>query len=487
MKATYCAVVLLALLALETAIGEQINPVLNYQGYLIDQQGYPYPDGDHNITFAIYDAEVDGNLLWSETQQLNTQRGLLYAYLGSVEPLPEGMFATAPLYLGITYEADPEFVPRHQLAASVYAFLADNSSRLQGYEASHFADSAAVTAAVDDHRSIADAHHSKTIDAAELTEGTLDPARLPQIDTDHLQDGGIATLDLADSVITGAKLATGAVQSEHLSASAFTGEQIADGSLTGADLADSTISGDKIAAGSIESEHLSQISFTGENIVDGSLHGIDLADGSVETLDIAPGAVTSYNIADGSITGDDIASNTITGVKITDGSIGTGDLGYSVVGTAQLVNNGVYGVDIADNSVTAADLLDEPGVAYNSSAFKAGVNSTIENWLTVTVSAPASGYIIAWFNCTTEITSGEIAQAGLADNSTSIGYYGETKITSTAMSTGANIGISVSHVFSVGAAGNVTIYANVRASASSSGPVDYTNGKLQAIFIPTGY
>lgn len=487
MKATNCAFVLLALLALETAIGEQINPVLNYQGYLIDEQGYPYPDGIHNISFAIYDVEAGGTPLWSETQQLDVERGLLYAYLGEVNAFPAGLFEAAPLYLGITYESDPEFEPRHQLAASVYTFFAANSAKLQGFEASHFADQGAIADAISAHGAVPDAHHTKTTDAAELTSGTLDPARLPQIESAQLQDGGVATEDLADDAVTSDKLAPGAVQSEHLSASAFTGEQITDGTLTGDDLADSTIGGDKIAAGSIEAEHLASTSFTGANIVDGSLYSADYADGSISTVDIGPGEVTSYNIADGSITGDDIAANSITGVKITDGSIGNADLGYSTIGTAQIMNGAVYGLDIADNSVTADDLMDEPGIAYTSSAVKFNISTTVQNWMSVTVSAPNSGYIVAWLSCTAEITSGEVAQAGISQNSSTIGDYGEARIVSSAISTGANITIATTTVIPVAAAGNVTVYANVRAAASSSGPVDYENGKLQAIFLTTGY
>ncbi|MFH2057095.1 MAG: hypothetical protein ABIJ61_14140, partial [bacterium] len=232
MKATNCAFVLLALLALETAIGEQINPVLNYQGYLIDQQGYPFPDGIHNLTFAIYEVDTGGEPLWSETQQLNVARGLLHAYLGIVEPFPDGMFENAPLYLGIAYESDPEFAPRQQLAASVYTFFAANSAKLQGFEASHFADETAIADAVADHSEIPDAHHTKTTDAGELISGTLDSERLPQVGSTQLQDGGVATEDLADDAVTSDKLAAGAVQNRHLSVAAFTGEQIADGSLT---------------------------------------------------------------------------------------------------------------------------------------------------------------------------------------------------------------------------------------------------------------
>jgi hypothetical protein len=229
------------------------------------------------------------------------------------------------------------------------------------------------------------------------------------------------------------------------------------------------------------------MSFTGENIVDGSLHSQDYADGSVEGIDISNGSVTSEDIANGSITGDDIATATISGVKIMDGSIGISDLGYNVVGTAQLVDNSVRSIDVENGSLTAEDIADEPGVAYTSSSYLTNVTNTIETWMSVTVSAPSSGYIMASFNCNAEVTSGEVAQAGICSTPGSMGSYGEAKISSTALSTMAGMAISVSDVFPVAGAGSVTLYANVRAAASSSGPVDFSNGRLQAIFLSTGY
>jgi hypothetical protein len=68
----------------------------------------------------------------------------------------------------------------------------------------------------------------------------------------------------------------------------------------------------------------------------------------------------------------------------------------------------------------------------------------------------------------------------------SIGTYGEGKIISTAAGTGANLTIMTAEVYPVGA-GDVVIYGNVRAALSSTGLVDFREGKLQAIYIPTGY
>lgn len=467
----------------------EINPVLNYQGYLSDSTGVPLPDSVLEITFGIYQDSLGGIPLWCETQSLEVKRGILHAYLGSVQSFPAGLFETYPLYLGIKSGNEPEFTPRHLLSSSVYAFLAANSKKLEGYPASHFVDSFGLQNAIGIHTADESAHHTKTTDASELTSGTLHSDRLPQngIDSLNVRDGGIATVDLADSAVTSAKIASGAITSEHLSVSAFTGDNITDGSLTAVDLADSTITGNKIAPATISSVHLSASSLTGDNIQDGSLTGADIADGSIGSVDITGNGITSFNIADGTITGDDIATATISGIKIIDGSIGSADLGYSIVGTAQIVDNAVRSIDVKDNSLTSADMLNEPGLDYVSSGWMVNVDTTVTNWMTLTIAAPSVGYVIAYLNCVAQISSGETAQAGISNSATILGSYGEAMIFSTALGTGANMTISVSEVFPVAAAGPVTIYANVRAAAISSGNVDFSQGRLQAIFIPTAY
>jgi uncharacterized protein YjbI with pentapeptide repeats len=527
-KSAAIALLALAIIVPSSSTLGAITPLLNYQGYLVDSLGYPYPDGTHNITFSIYSEAENGTPLWTETQSVALEKGLLHAYLGSVVPFGDDLFKTHPLYLGITYETNPEFSPRVQLAASVYSFLAANSDRLDGYPAEHFIDSTVMTEAIGDHSANPSAHHTKTTDASELTSGTLDPARLPEIsvDSNDIVDGSVTSADLADasvisskiandavgsdqldddavsnskvvngtltgakladSTITGDKIAAGAISSEHLSSTSFTGDNIADGSLTAVDLADSTITGDKIAAGAISAEHLSGVSLTGANIADGSLTGADIQDGTIYGIDIGYNDVTSYNIKDGTITGDDIASGTISGIKIIDGSIGNADMGYNSVGTAQLVDNSVRSVDVNNNSLESVDILDEPGVDDGYGYVIASVDTSIHNWVTVTINAPADGYVLVIFTCIAQITSGEIAEAGVSLDPNQFGSYGEAKIISTAAGTGANMTITTSDILPV-SAGNVVIYGNVRASLSSSGNVDFREGKLQALFITTRY
>ncbi|TFH64356.1 MAG: hypothetical protein E4G91_06065 [Candidatus Zixiibacteriota bacterium] len=303
----------------------------------------------------------------------------------------------------------------------------------------------------------------------------------------NIEDGTVTGVDLADSTVTGSKIAPGSIQSEHLSVSAFSGANIEDGSITTADLADSTVTGDKIAEGQIQAAHLAANSVDGSKVVDESITGAKIDDGSIGSNDIGGGVIVASHLADRTVNGAKVALNTLTGLNIQDGSLSTGDLGPSSVGTVQIMDNSVTTDDIEDNTITATDCEDEPGLAYTNASILSSVGTTITNWMSLTFSAPASGYIVVFFTCIANIANNEIAQTSISTSPSTFGIYGEARLVSSAASTGANMTISISDVIPVAGAGDVDIYANVRATAASAGPVDFYQGHLQAIFIRTAY
>jgi uncharacterized protein YjbI with pentapeptide repeats len=369
----------LALIGFAPVAKGAISPVLNYQGSLTDSTGVPYPDGLHSVMFSFYGDSIGGSPLWTETQTLEVKRGLVHAYLGSITPFPVEMFENQPLYLGIRFESEPEFSPRHLIGSSVHSFLARNSQMLEGFPASHFADSATLTTAIDSHNSDSSAHHPLRVDASEVVSGRLSADRLPvlAIDSTDMVNGGISTRNLADSAVTANKIASGAIHSEHLSLSALTGDNIADGTVTGVDLADSTVTGDKIATGAINNEHLSVSALTGGNIADGTVAGVDLADSTVTGDKIATGAIhnehlsisalTGGNIADGTITGVDVADSTITGAKIAAGQIRSAHLSTNSVTGANIVDESITGADIQNGSIGFNDIGSQQLTSYHLS------------------------------------------------------------------------------------------------------------------------
>ncbi len=65
MKILKVFVVVLTLMMGSSAAFANAPQVLNFQGQLNDSNGDPVTDGDYSIDFLIYDADRDGNLVWS--------------------------------------------------------------------------------------------------------------------------------------------------------------------------------------------------------------------------------------------------------------------------------------------------------------------------------------------------------------------------------------------------------------------------------------
>jgi len=103
----------------------QIPHLINYQGKLTDTNGNPVADGNHSVTFRIYDADAGGNLLWEETQSILIQKGLFSCLLGGVTNLD--LAFDKPYWLAIKVGSDAEMTPRQQITSSGYAIRAERA------------------------------------------------------------------------------------------------------------------------------------------------------------------------------------------------------------------------------------------------------------------------------------------------------------------------------------------------------------------------
>ena len=110
------AVILLA----GTAGATTIPMTMGYQGFLTDSTGVEFADGVYDFGFRIYDVEIGGAPLWTETQSLEVTAGVFSAVLGSVAPI--GIDFDAPLYLGFSVDGGAELDPRVPLTAVPYSF-----------------------------------------------------------------------------------------------------------------------------------------------------------------------------------------------------------------------------------------------------------------------------------------------------------------------------------------------------------------------------
>jgi len=122
-----------------TGSGQPVPNYLNYQGKLTDPStGQPIPDGNHNVTFRICDAETGGSTLWNDTYLVETKNGLFNQLLG---PIDASVFDDPDRWVEI--EVDGETISTRQrivsVAYAIRATSAGNADTLEGKPASEFA------------------------------------------------------------------------------------------------------------------------------------------------------------------------------------------------------------------------------------------------------------------------------------------------------------------------------------------------------------
>jgi len=144
------AVFLLLFLAL--ASKSEVPSTMNFQCRITDSAGDPVPDGNYSMTFRIYDDSLSGDALWSEGRLVSVGDGLLSVELGKVVPLLDTIFSSGNRWLGIQIGLEAEINPRTRLSKVPYS--------------SHSQISDIAISSLD-----------KTIDATDLTMGTLDTQR----------------------------------------------------------------------------------------------------------------------------------------------------------------------------------------------------------------------------------------------------------------------------------------------------------------------
>ncbi|PWB72423.1 hypothetical protein C3F09_06610 [candidate division GN15 bacterium] len=106
---------------------------INYQGRATDASGNPVPDGDYDVRFNIFDHPTAGSGLWGEiAPSIHTTGGLFTHMLGSINPLPDSIFAKYDsLYLRISFNGQV-LSPRVPLVSTGYAFRVNSVDGASG-------------------------------------------------------------------------------------------------------------------------------------------------------------------------------------------------------------------------------------------------------------------------------------------------------------------------------------------------------------------
>jgi hypothetical protein len=104
------------------------SSTLNFQGRLLSSTGSLVPDGSYNIEFKLYDDDIAGTNLWTETRSggsaVTIQNGYFSAYLGDVTPFGTSIPWDQELWLTMNVNGDGEMNPRFKLTSVPYSFRA---------------------------------------------------------------------------------------------------------------------------------------------------------------------------------------------------------------------------------------------------------------------------------------------------------------------------------------------------------------------------
>jgi len=136
MKCNRVLLVTLCVLLLAGTAAAEVPRLMNYQGVLTDAEGVP-TGGSHDLTFRIYAGRGPGaDVLWEESHEsIDISEGVFNVILGSIAPMPEDLFASQELWLGVTVDGSPELAPRTRITPVPWAMragVADVALRLAG-------------------------------------------------------------------------------------------------------------------------------------------------------------------------------------------------------------------------------------------------------------------------------------------------------------------------------------------------------------------
>ncbi|MEA2097437.1 MAG: hypothetical protein U9P73_12205, partial [Candidatus Cloacimonadota bacterium] len=126
MKKTFIVILLFISMYLWS---QNVPQTIDYQGRLADSDGN-YLNSVVTVNFLIYDAEVDGTLLWNESQDISTANGIFHVLLGSSVTFPTSLFDGADRWLELIV-GDEILSPRTAIASVPYAIKAETAYTLQ--------------------------------------------------------------------------------------------------------------------------------------------------------------------------------------------------------------------------------------------------------------------------------------------------------------------------------------------------------------------
>jgi len=104
----------------------QIPDVIHYRGHLDVPGVVPAGTVQRELSFRLYETDIGGSPIWTETQTLDIYDGNYAVALGVINPVTASLFTGEFRYLGVTVTGESEMTPRQRIAAVPYAMQADS-------------------------------------------------------------------------------------------------------------------------------------------------------------------------------------------------------------------------------------------------------------------------------------------------------------------------------------------------------------------------
>jgi len=376
-----------------------IPKLISYQGKLVDSEGKPVNDGSYVMIFTLYNAST-GISIWRETQTVETRGGLFNVFLRQIDSLP----SSGACSLGIrVLPSQTDMTPRQYIASVPFAYLSDNSDKLQGKTI----DSLNKKFVNEGQRnSIVDTMiQNNSIDSLKIKNGTITRAdvvtnfKAPYTDTaDYLRNANMLYVDST-------RVSVNAYNAYKLQGKDTTNlddryvNELQQNAIINIMIKDSAVSRTKIGTNAVDSTKIANNTVTSIKILDGTIDSLDINDAIITTRKIKDNAITKFKLAVNSVDSTKVADSSLTSLDIKNGTIKTEDVtsnfkapfsdtsDFAIAApTTRPITPPIVSNEIADNSIDSAKISDNSITRQDvESNFKAPYSDTSDYARAVTL------------------------------------------------------------------------------------------------------
>lgn len=166
--------VIIALTVIPGMAQATVPEMINYQGYLTDASGAL--NSAVTITFSIWDAEENGNLIWEEEKaNITVSNGVFNVVLGESNPITGNELNEDEHYLQLTVNGT-DLTPRYELTSTIFAIrakYADAMSEGSKISTTNIEDNAVTTSKIKDDAVTTEKIASEQVEYTELGVGAV--------------------------------------------------------------------------------------------------------------------------------------------------------------------------------------------------------------------------------------------------------------------------------------------------------------------------